>query len=59
MEAGIQVDATLFGKVGIRVRSLIKPEKPVKFEDSSITLGVPVLGAVTVFLVKNAHPHTL
>ena len=52
MEAGIQVDATIFGKGGIRVRSLIKPEKPVKFDDSSITLGVPVVGSVAVFLIK-------
>ena len=52
MEAGIQIDATIFGKFGIRVRSLIKPEKPVKLDSESVTLGLPVLGSVTVFLVK-------
>ena len=49
MGAGIQIDATIFGKFGIRVRSLIKPEKPVKFDSESITLGVPVLGSVTIY----------
>ena len=49
MQAGIQIDATIFGKFGVKVRSLIKPEKPVKLDGESITLGVPVLGSVTIY----------
>ncbi len=49
MEAGIQIDATIFGKFGIKVRSLVKPEMPVKLDSSSVTLGVPVLGSVTIY----------
>jgi hypothetical protein len=52
MNAGIQVDATIFGKFGVRVRSLIKPEKPVKFEENSVTVGLPVIGSITVFVIK-------
>ena len=49
MGAGIQIDAIIFGKFGIKVRSLVKPEMPVKLDNSSITLGVPVLGSVTIY----------
>jgi hypothetical protein len=49
MQAGIQIDATIFGKFGIKVRSLVKPEMPVKLDSGSITLGIPVLGSVTIY----------
>ena len=49
MGAGIQIDSTIFGKFGIKVRSLVKPEMPIKLDSSSITLGVPILGSVTIY----------
>jgi len=52
MSAGLKLDATIFGQFGIRIRSLIKPESPVKFDKGSITLGIPVLGSVTLFWIN-------
>ena len=49
MGAGIQIDATIYGKFGIKVRSLVKPEMPIKLDSNSITLGVPILGSVTIY----------
>jgi hypothetical protein len=49
MDSGIQIDATFFGRFGVKVRSLIKPESPLALTNSSITLGVPIVGAVTIF----------
>ena len=49
MGAGIQIDATIFGKFGIKVRSLVKPVMPIKLDSNSITLGVPILGSVTIY----------
>lgn len=49
MGSGIKIDATVFDKFGVRVRSLIKPEMPVKFEKNSITVGVPIIGSVCLY----------
>jgi len=49
MQEGLKIDATFFGKFGLKVRSLMKPEMPVKLNHSSLTLGIPVLGSVTVY----------
>ena len=49
MEEGLKIDATFFGRFGIKVRSLVKPEMPVKLDSCSVTLGVPVLGSVTIY----------
>ena len=41
MEEGLRIDATIFGRFGVRVRSLLKPEMPVQFKKNSITVGFP------------------
>jgi hypothetical protein len=49
MEEGLRIDATIFGRFGLKVRSLVKPEMPVKCDSSSITLGIPILGSVCLY----------
>ena len=49
MEEGLRIDATIFGKFGVRVRSLLKPEMPVQFKKNSITVGFPIVGSVCLY----------
>ena len=49
MEEGLRIDATIFDKFGVRVRSLLKPEMPVQFKKDSITLGLPIIGSVCLY----------
>jgi len=49
MEEGLRIDATIFGRFGVRVRSLLKPEMPVQFKKNSITVGFPLVGSVCLY----------
>jgi hypothetical protein len=49
MEEGLRIDATIFGRFGVRVRSLLKPEMPVQFKKNSITVGFPIVGSVCLY----------
>ena len=49
MEEGLRIDATIFGRFGVRVRSLIRPEMPVQFKKNSITVGFPIVGSVCLY----------
>ena len=49
MGSGIKIDASVFDRFGVRVRSLIKPEMPVQFQKNSITVGIPIVGSVCLY----------
>ena len=49
MEEGLRIDATIFGRFGVRIRSLLKPEMPVQFKKNSITVGFPIVGSVCLY----------
>jgi len=49
MGSGIKIDASVFDRFGVRIRSLIKPEMPVQFQKNSITVGIPIVGSVCLY----------
>ena len=49
MGSAIKIDASIFDRFGVRVRSLIRPEMPVQFKKNSITVGFPIVGSVCLY----------
>ena len=52
MGSGLKIDISIFDKIGIIIRALVKPRKPLESGDGAVTFTIPVIGAVTIYVIN-------